>query len=185
MTRKQIEDAVKAWLGAATGLPPTNVVIADQNAPPPDGSYVSVRVGASISRGVDELHQTETVGAPAGEEVEFRLHSDRTVTVTVTAYSASTTDESGADVAVDVLEKARNKLGLPTIRDALNTAGLGVVEQGQVQNLSAVAGADFEGVASLDVRFSFRQTNTERTGYIATVEVTNTETGDEFVIVLP
>jgi hypothetical protein len=176
MTRSEIEDAVRTWLKTATGMADGAVIIADQDGPSPTTDYLSVRIGETppVARQAEQQTSTD-LGQPAGQEVQLTAVVDRYATVTVSAYTSKTT--GGSSNAVDLLEKAANAISLPSIRQTLNDAGLGVVEVGSVKNLSAVARSNFEGVAALDVRFSLRQTVSERTGYISkVVTVDNTGT---------
>lgn len=165
-----IEDAILAWVVASTGLAVGQVVFSDQNAAAPAGDYATVTVGDFIPLGGPAGTRIEfDAGADLGEEITHYAERLGELNVSVQAYTSAT---HGNDSARAVLEKAQAALELSTYRFQLNAVGLGVLDAGRVQWVPRVSNAAIEGRAVLDVRFALLQTAEQKTGYIATAEVT-------------
>jgi hypothetical protein len=160
-----VEAALFTWVQTASGLNANNVIWSDQDFEPPDDDYVTLRLGDLVRVGQDGLTHIFDAGQPNGEEIEFRTKGVREFVVSVNAFTNQTGGGTGARALLDKIQAA---LALPSKRDALNAAGVGVLDEGRVQNLSQLGAADFVGRATLEVRMMITQTASEKTGYIAT-----------------
>lgn len=166
-----IEDAIRTWVMGATGYADAQVMFADEHTDAPSGDWITVRIGDLISRaGTPSEVQTYDAAQTAGSEVELKNEAPEELIVSIQAFTADTRGNSSARA---VLTKARAGLGLGLYRDALNAAGLGLIDEGNVLWVPQPFGTRIEGRATLDVRFLLVQTASERVGYIATVELTN------------
>lgn len=168
------EDAILTALATATGLP---TQWADQELQTPAGDFVRLRLGDTLP--VADMDQVEEIalpdGQPDGEEVELRVTAHEELQLSVQAFTVQTV---GPAAAANVLKRARRLLQLPHLRDVLRGAGLVLVDAARVQNLSEIAGADFEGRAAMDVTLRAAETESARVGYIATATLT-AEDGSE------
>ena len=161
-----LEDAIYTWFVAASGL--SRVYWAEQNVPQRDETFAVLKIIAGpIQVGTaDQVALTTNLAAP-GAEVVHTVHGDREMTLNCQVVSRTITS---ANTARDYLSKAQTGLFLPTRRAALQTAGWAPIDAGAITDLTALMGPDFHSRASMDVRFRIRDTATESTGYIATVD---------------
>lgn len=159
------EDALRAWVVAATSLLDASVVFGEQNGTrPPTGPQIIITLGNVNSLGVDEYVQVEEdIGA---HTVDFEARGVREVMVQFRAYSP---DATGDSTARALLSQVQLRSSFDSIRQALNNAGLGLLELGEVQNLPRVVNAGWESQANLECRFCVVQTATETIPYIELV----------------
>lgn len=170
-----VENAVRAWVLAATGLGESAVYFADQSVPASElAPRIVVRVGDVLQVGTDALSHDYSAARPAGAEIEYTARGPRELVVSLQAFAPTTT--GSGNTARSLLAACQAALGLPSVRDTLNAAGLGVLQEGNVQRIPGTSSNAPEDRAVLDTRFCLGQTTTERTGYIATVELVPTLT---------
>ncbi len=164
-----IQNAIHAWLSAATGLP---CVWEKQNGlPQRPASYVSMDLGTMTGVGGDVLTHDYSAARPLGQEVEVTAEKSGEWVLKVQAFLELQPGQTG-DMAVALLSKAVARLALPSVRDSLHAAGMGVVDVGSVLNLTGLASVKWQGRATVDVRLSVIESVSERVGYFATAEVT-------------
>lgn len=176
-----IEDALELWVRQSLAFTEGQVRWADQNADEPsDADHAVIRIGPIVSAaGPDNLEVRTDLAQASGQEIEHRSLGYREIAVNVQVF----TDEvHGGSRAQALLDRARTRLHLPGVREGLFAAGLVPLRLGGVLNLTALEDSDMEGRASLDVTFVTTVTESERSGYIATVEVTHVESGSKTVI---
>lgn len=170
-----IEDAVRAWVLSASGLAAEAVYFADQAVPASElGARIVVRLGDVLQVGTDALEHTYSDARPVGAEIEYTARGPRELVVSLQAFAPATV--GSGTTARSLLAACQAALGLPSVRDALNLAGLGVLQEGAIQRIPGTSSNAPEDRAVLDTRFCLGQTTTERTGYIATVELVPTLT---------
>ncbi|MFZ5440464.1 MAG: phage neck terminator protein [Myxococcota bacterium] len=168
-----LENAIRAWVLSSSGLSAGAVVFAHQDGRvPEEGAYISL--GDIVQVGLDELRWSFDPGQPAGQEVGFTTNGPRTFTVTCSFFGGPTT---GSPTSRSRALDCQSALRLPTVRSALNAAGLGVLQEGTVRWVPAMDGTGWQGGAVLEVLFCARQTASERTGYISQYEGSATLTG--------
>lgn len=179
-----LENAIRAWVQPASGYIDDLVLFGDQDTDAPAGDHILIRVGDLLHRGsTPAVKRSLTAGSPpAGEEITQTVSGARELLVSIQAFTQATMGNASAKA---VLSKVQAALELPTVREALNAAGLGVQDVGDVTGVPEYFGADLEGRAVLDVRFMLVQTGTEKVGYIQTVEVTDLASGQVRTITLP
>lgn len=178
MTREQLENAVRAWVRPASGLTEDQVYFGRQNVRRGEtAARIIILFGDFVPRGVARLDHEYDAGQPNGQEIEYSATETGELTVTLQAFAPDTV---GNATPAELLKKCAGKLRLPSYRDALNAAGLGVLEVLPVQELPQVVSGEWEGGAFLEVRLALVQVETERTGYIETVlyDIDVTHEGD-------
>jgi hypothetical protein len=124
-----IENALSAWLVAATGLqagPSTGGLSGVYNelakVPQPAMPYATFKVGPPRSQSThDEEAQGFNGGNAAGQEVEFTIVGRREITVTV---EVRTKNATGAGTAKELLSRSSRMPKRPSQRDLFNVAGL-------------------------------------------------------------
>lgn len=134
-TQAQIENAIHAWVVAATGLNAAKIIWRNQNGPRPARPFVVLSLGGvrevatPWTRNVDTPFVAPAEAPPQGQEITYTVRGVERLRVTFEAYTDVTT---GAGSAVDYLRLIRGKLALPSVRGPLWTAGVGVAAFGDV-----------------------------------------------------
>lgn len=148
---------------------------------PLTSDYIAVRLGGARRLGGHPGTKISWLGpaAPRNQEVLLKASSLAEFPVSVQCFTAAVQGNSAARA---VLETAQASLQLPSFRDQINDAGLGLLEIGAVQVLNAVFGAAIEGRAAMDLRLSYVQTAEEKVGYIGSVTLEDTVAGNTFTI---
>lgn len=166
-----VENALQAWLKGAVG---GEVIWSNQDGCQPSMPYGTLKIsGPRQSSPTPEILNTTNLSNPAGQEIEQTVVLHGQITVSCQVYARPTT---GAGTARELLEQARKALFLPTQRERLRAAGLALVEAGDTQDLTALLETTWQSRAVMDVRFNVVDTASEKTGYIATVNVTGRTT---------
>jgi len=141
------ENAIHAWIVAASQLAAGNVVWAEQGAPRPTGPYIAMRLTNIRPRGRD---WTEALKDGAGN-VTMRVRGVRHATLAVQCYGG----DGGVTDAVGRLSRLVARTELPSVQDPLMVAKVGVLGYGGVQSVGALMNyAAFEPRATLDVRLA-------------------------------
>lgn len=160
-----IENAIQAWLSAATGLA---CIVAEQNAPQPAVPYCTFRIeGPTREYADDELQSVTNLGNSVGQEIEQTAIRRRQITVHVQAFS-NLQVEAGAQLpARDYLDMADAQLSLPSVHDALVAGGLTPIDETRaILNVSTVVESGWQSRAAFDVRFRLVDSVVEKTGYV-------------------
>lgn len=170
MTITQLRAAVWQWLSDTLGGGVT-VIYMDQTAPQPPKPYAAIRLLTVTKLGLqDELLQTISGGGMQ------TIKQQRTAAFMMQFFGAGSLQRA---------EDARASLQKPSVlEDLFYSKGLAVLNDPQVTNITALLETEFEDRAQLDVLFGYGSTDTDDVGLIETVELTNTETGDEFTVSL-
>jgi len=111
----------------------------------------------------------------AGHEVGLEVIGMREITVSCQIYVERPDNLDPTKHAVHLMTVAQSALGLPTVLATLDTAGVSVIEEGDVNDISEIGGASYGSRANMDVRFGLASVVEERVGYIETVEISSTE----------
>ncbi len=167
-----IEDALRVWVKAGSGLGDAKVIWLDQTGARPAAPFIELKLGDIVPLGgVDPVETATDLMRPAGTEIELKVAGVRAFTVSLQAYTATVT---GAATARALLSLVQTALSLPSVRAALDAAGVTPFDEGEVHNLTGLLGTKFEGRAALDVQFYVRETLSEFTGFIGSCVPTPT-----------
>lgn len=189
MNWSNAQSALAAWLKTGSGYVTGKVVWRDQDNVRPPGDHITVKVIAIVPQGQDELRTTQTEldvnGEPVdaskapdltpglevpGKEILFEVFGTVNLKLSIQAHCSSVV---GTGQAIAVLSRVRMALGLPTVRGALQVAGLTPVgSAGPIQDLTAVLGTAHESVAVFSAEFTAVESASEEVTYIrqATLE---------------
>jgi hypothetical protein len=181
-TPRDIEDALRAWVKTASGLDDAHVIWGWQGGPRPSGTHIDLRIGPRVPVGLDSHDWNYDAARPPGQEIEHRVTGLRELTLSVQCYSS---EVSGNASAPAILAAVQTRMRLPSIHDALSSAGLSCFDNGQVMHVPQLVDADWESRAVLETRWYYRELETEMGGYIASVEITNQMTGETFEVEAP
>lgn len=171
MSFSALEAALKAWVVSATGLTSDRVIQANDRVPAKAMPYATIllpmpqRVGGAF----DEVRHSYDGAAAAGQEIVFTVVGQRESVARLQFFAQAT---AGDGTARDHAMAAVLGLHLPSIRDALDAAGLVYVSVEGTFDFSERAGPAGQSRAALDVRFRWVETRVERTGYIAAYQAT-------------
>ena len=164
------DQGVYEWLKKALGdnFP---IVQAQQNAPRPTDSsgepttYVTFQNGNIIRQGTgDELRYKQ------GDDA-FEVWGQRRVNYLIEAIGAN---------AFSTISDVQNSLGLPSCRDLLRARGLGVVDEGNVVDITKFLETEFEPRAQLTVTFAYTTVTSEDPGRIEKVNLNGNLNGVEY-----
>lgn len=170
MTFADLENAVRAWVVSSSGLDPSLVYFADQPYPVSEvRPRITIRLGALAPIGHDWATHTYDPARQAGQEIEYSATGSRELTISLQAFAPTTVGDG--DTARELLERVFGRLSLPSVRDPLNAAGVGVLRTGTVTRLPAVVGTMNEDRAVGELVALVSSKYSERTGYIERAEV--------------
>ncbi len=148
--RRALTDWVTARLGASI-----KPMWADQDAPAPGATYITLRVMTNTSVGEDY------VGAPDSEGV-LEVIGNREYMLYLQAFGPG---------ALDALDTLRNSLQLESVGDAFITAGIAFIDAQRVENLSQLIGQNMNERGALDVRFRANSSVTDTVGLIEDADI--------------
>jgi hypothetical protein len=135
-TRETLLQACRSWFKTALSPDVTddNAIPADDKGPRPKLPYLTFKLTtADLSAGVDE--QVNEIGALPDEFPTVRTRGTRRGTLSVQGFGA---DSAGW------LEVATLRLRRPSIQAILDAAGLSVINQGGVTDISALLDTEIE-----------------------------------------
>lgn len=158
----QIEDALHAWVSAASGVP---VVWAEQTgARPPVTAFATLRLGDMRQVGAvdDVVHNYDALRA-SGSEIALEVRSLREFTVGVQLFAAT---DVGSSNARALAQRTQSALYLPSAREALAAVGVSPFDPGVIQTLNRLVGTRFESRALFEVRCYVEMTLSEFTTWI-------------------
>jgi len=163
-----VEDALHAWVVAGSGLPASKVVWSQQSVARASVPFVSLRIANLSRQGHDWLEVVDAPSPEAGAEIVHRSRGPRQLTLSLQAFAGAAT---GSLAAIAILEGIIAAANLPSRRDALNDAGVGVASFTPVLSLDGIVSTVlFEPRATIDVLCHVTSEVAEFGTYISTVE---------------
>lgn len=169
---ESIEDALFDLVKASTGFADENIIFSDQDAwSPSPTAYATIYMGDLMGVGLDASKWDYNVSRPVGAEIVRSTVGLRTMPAKLSIYTPETT---GSATARTIAAKLQADLALPSIRQALNVAGIGVLKQGDVRWVPKINNSNFEGRAVVEVMLTLAQGSSDSTGYIKIVNITPT-----------
>lgn len=160
------ENALHAWAVACAGVAADHVIWSDQSGPQVARPMITIKVARDMPIGIPAL----SVDASNPAAVLYTVQGDQRVTVNIQIFTDVATDVGSAlAIASTFLIRSR----LPSIREALNAAGLSIATMGGAIGLAGgvIDGAQYEPRAMIEVVFNATASASEAGNYIASVEV--------------
>jgi len=173
-----IEDALHAWVVSATGYAAARVLWRDQDANAKVADRITLHISGPIVLGTDERVSATELLEPAGQEITLSVRGDREWSLQVECYTGATTTTSDAK---GILSKLQTVGQLPSKLALLDAQAISLFDLGSVQYAPEIREVAFQGRALLLMRFYSRDVATEKTGYIAEVEITDTVAARTFI----
>lgn len=141
-----------------TNLAADEVIIANQNAPKPSGSYASVFVTPSLKVGLDRVTYANEIGG----DLDETLDGHREVKVSFNFFKTGAFDNASTFLI---------KLQATSIIDYFKANGLGFVSVSEIRDLSEVHKNLWEERAQFDLTLYALSNFTETVSAIASAEV--------------
>ena len=173
-----LEDALHAWVVSATGYASNRVLWRDQDANAKVADRITLHISGPIVLGTDERVSTTDLLEPAGQEITLSVRGDREWSLQVECYTGATTTTSDAK---SILTNLQTVGQLPSKLALLDVQGITVFDHGSVQYTPEIREVAYQGRALLLMRFYSRDVASEKTGYIAEVEITDTVAARTFI----
>ncbi len=173
-----IENALHAWVVASTGYASNRVLWRDQDANAKVADRITLHISGPIVLGTDERVSATDLLEPAGQEITLSVRGDREWSLQVECYTGATTTTSDAK---SILSKLQTVGQLPSKLALLDAQGISLFDLGSVQYAPEIREVAFQGRALVLMRLYSRDEASERTGYIAEIEITDTVAADTFI----
>lgn len=133
-----------------------------------DGTAINLSDTGSGTHSLEDTGETERQGS----EIAHKARGQRNVTLTMQCFAE---DATGTARAGAILDAVRAGAVLPTARDALRVAGVGLADFDAITPISAVVGTtQWEPRAVMTCRFFIASEKSELGTYIERAEVTQT-----------
>lgn len=158
----------------------------DQKLPRPEYPYLMLKVDSVVSPGGQDEERWETdLEQPLGKEISIITTGPREFTLNVRAYvdEANGANDPSRN-AMAMLTRLRGTLRKLVTQELFCPAGLAVVEEMPVLDISEERNGQIVSIASMDIRMRVTSESTERTGYIDSAEIaSNGDCSDQAITV--
>lgn len=170
------EDTVHGWFADAIGLV---AVWRDMAAPQPPYPYGSLLISTGpIPRSSRwEQRYSTDLTRPGGEEVEAEVCVPCAIVVNCQVYVGQPCARGALKKASHYLTIAQSSLGLPSVLQTFQQAGIAVIRPETVLNIDALIEDAYVSRASMDVRFAASLSLREYLGYIERVHAKSENLG--------
>jgi hypothetical protein len=169
------QEAIRDAVVAGTGLDDDQVMWAYnayQGGERPVGErFVTLMLGPSTTLGVPGYTTDIDTSRPVGTEVELKSTVVQRFRIYIQCFGGTVI---GSTSAMATLERFRNRLGLPSVRDLFTTAGISPFDSGGVTNIAHIEGTKFESRATLEVQCYIDASESDFCGFIDHVIATGT-----------
>lgn len=177
MNESEIKKALRAWIREHSKLEDAKIVFSQKNSIRLPVPFITIRLGDLLSLGAtDEVKRATDLTKPAGQEITQTVIGRREMPVSVQCFG------DGDESSLQIMSRVQTSLGLTSVSDALNAAGISVFDIGDIKNVTAMNETAFEQRHLLEVRCYVSEEVSESIGYIKTVQITNLNTGNIFEI---
>lgn len=173
-----IEDALHAWVVASTGYAANRVLWRDQSANAKVADHITLHLSGPIVLGTDELKSTTDLLQPPGQEVTLAVSGDREWSLQVECFTGQVTTSSDAKSILSTLQTVGQ---LPSKLALLDAQGITLFDLGNVQYTPDINEVGYQGRALVLMRLYSRDAASEKTGYIAEVEITDTVAAETYI----
>ena len=164
-----LENLIHGQIVAASGLPATSVIWEHQNRDRPVAPFISLRLEDSNTIAQHTAEQTirDNPAPVAGQEILLGIVKTIEFTLFVSVVTVPT---AGSLSAFARLQAIRSMLETETIQDPFFAAGVSLWECGQIQNVPRILETQFEGRATLPLKFRCADQVEIATTYIESAE---------------
>jgi len=169
-----VENAIQAWIVAASGLAGAKVIWAEQGGNRPAPPYIAINAITLSRFGEDWKRIVDLTGdippPPVGEEIEVHLEGPREIALSIQCFADS---PLGTASAMAILNDVQARVRIASIASALRTGGVTVRRFDAINSLGAIVGAtDWEPRATMTAYIGVASDVSETATYIETVKIT-------------
>lgn len=181
-----VQEAIHDWVLPASSLAAGKVLWNQQAAPVPSGTWIGLRVTSIRPFGQDWVSAVE-LGTPLapdadgiGRELEMKARGQRRAVLSIQCYAGAA---QGNSSPAAILERIVLSAKLPSVRHALNVAGIGIGTIEPIQSVDGIVNVEtFEPRGIVIVHLNLASEISEYSTYIGSVEVENETTSSTIVI---
>ena len=152
-TTYALDDAVRAFAAAGSGLDPNQVIPGNDGGPVPDGLFASVLL---IHQAIDGIPETPLRLSAEGERLDAETHAN-----VRTRYSVQWFRTGAHDAAKRLSVWASS----PTGRDLASSLGLTFIRVSDIRQLDDIVSNAWEERAGLDLDLGYIQTLAQTVDY--------------------
>lgn len=169
------QEAIRDAVVEGTGLDDDQVIWAFdayQGGERPAGErFVTLMLGPSTSLGVPGYTTDIDLTRALGTEVELKSTVVQRFRLYLQCFGGTVI---GSASAMATLERFRNRLGLPSVRDLFSAGGISPFDSGSVSHIPHIEGTKFESRATLEVQCYIDASESDFCGFISRVLATGT-----------
>lgn len=166
-----LEDSIIECVRAALGLPEGTVYWSGQGEPPQLKPFAELREANSENIGEPQNTVADNPGGAPGEEIILTTSNDLEMEIDVFIYTVNKVNLPGNPSAAARAKAMVRALGGETNAGIREGTGLVFVEAGKVLNIPRVLETQFEGRATVSLKFRVEDRLEEKTTFIETVEL--------------
>lgn len=162
-----IENAIHAWLVAATGLAAGQVIwsLPEEGAPRPERPYITVLINEIDQFGHDWLVKDAAPDPEEGAEIRVRARGQRTARIHLRCFGVDGSGSDAAKILVDAIA------GLPLSTYDLDLAGVGIADTEAVQAVPGRRGGILEPQATTAVNIHLASEVEARLPEVAHIQI--------------
>lgn len=172
-----LENSIQAIIVAASGYSGALVIWEGQDNPQPGSPFLSLFSEDLPRVGQPEESVIDNPTPVAGEEIILKSRGEAELEIRVRAFTPHVVSSSSVKSARAVLLGLRQALEAESMTAAIEAAGLALVSLGAVGNMPRVLETQYQGRATLTLKFRYADVFEEATTFIETAESTGTYTG--------
>lgn len=189
MDWQELQDGLKAWFVAQSGLDVRDVIWDDEPVGYTGIASATMRLRSHNTAGVTDEVRYESQGPD--EDATVAALGNRSMTLSI---KVRTRDADPDTRPYAILERVRDRLELPSTQDALDALGIGLIGTAALVDVSPVRDRRREPTAVLDLRMSYTSDTSEATpaptpadtiGTIEHVEIGGTVSADGVAVTVP
>lgn len=169
-----LENSIQSIIAQASGYAGALVIWEGQNNPAPGVPFLSLFSEDLPLIGHPEQSVTNNPTPTAGQEILLKSKGLAEVEIHVRAFSPSVVSSASAPSARAVLLNLRQTLEAESMQANIEAAGLTLASVGTVRNLPKVLETQYQGRATLTLKFRYADEFEEATTYIETAESSGT-----------
>jgi hypothetical protein len=165
LTLANVQKAIYSWIKSRTGslIPNDQIIWRDQSQPLPPRPCITMKI-IDGPRRVGYSDSQMFIGGPTGSQ--FMMGGQREMTISIQIFGNIKIQRP---MAYQLAVELNSSLSLPTVIDSLSQAGIGVLNQGDPINITALEETEYEERAQFDVLISVAQNMVDDPGIITTL----------------
>lgn len=154
LKKADVEDAFYEWAAKAAGV---EVVFSEQSNVKLDAPFITLKVISGPKR----MGSTDDLEYVSGDD--FKIIGRREMTISVQAFGCE---------AFDILSNLSTSFSEPDVQGFFQSKNIGIVDEGSPNDLTNLLDTDFQGRASMDIRFYVLDVKQVKVGTIRKTNVT-------------